>query len=460
MPTAKTYTYADSGPDVEKRQGLMTTQSNPQLVRAFRIVSQGASSAVIGAGVVALVGWLFDVQVLKSLHPDWVTMKANTALGFLLAGCALWLSQPGPDLSPPAPRRLRLALLLAFVVALLGGLTLVEFASGWDLGIDQLLFKEPPGAVGTFIPGRMAPNTALCFLLVGLALLGSRGATRLGKCGGQMPALLAGLIGLLGVLGYLYHAPGVAGLAGCTRMALHTALAFLAATVGFLFLYPDRGLPATLTAEGPGGRLARQLVPAAFGVPLAIGWLRALAQERQLLDSMIGLALGIVAHVVIFAALIWWSADSLERTDSERREAEAALLERTRELDRFFSHSLELLLIADADGFFRRLNPKWEEVLGYPLRELEGHRFLDYVHPDDVASTVSQVANLAPGQEVFEFVNRCRCKDGGYRWLQWSSYSEGSLVYAAARDITERVRSEKRLKELHGVHGGGQPGHH
>lgn len=115
------------------------------------------------------------------------------------------------------------------------------------------------------------------------------------------------------------------------------------------------------------------------------------------------------------------------------------------QLDRFFAVALDLFCIADVDGRFLRVNPAWERVLGYPVAELEGKRFLDYVHPDDLADTLSAIARLKGQEEVHHFVNRYRARDSSYRFIEWRSYPVGNLIYAAARDITERKRGEDEL---------------
>ena len=122
--------------------------------------------------------------------------------------------------------------------------------------------------------------------------------------------------------------------------------------------------------------------------------------------------------------------------------------EKTEELDRFFKLSLDLLCIAGTDGYFRRLNRSWETALGYRIEELEGKRFFDFIHPDDIKSTNHVVAELSKGKDVINFINRYRCKDGSYRWIEWRSSSyNGTVIYAAARDITERKRIEEALRE-------------
>jgi diguanylate cyclase (GGDEF)-like protein/PAS domain S-box-containing protein len=134
---------------------------------------------------------------------------------------------------------------------------------------------------------------------------------------------------------------------------------------------------------------------------------------------------------------------------AERQRTEKIILEKTEELDRFFTTTIDLLCIADTDGNFYRLNREWENTLGYPLAELEGVRFLDFVHPEDLEATLGVLSRLKAQEATTHFENRYRCKDGTYRWLEWrSSKPYGNLVYAAARDITERKKAEESLSEF------------
>ena len=129
-------------------------------------------------------------------------------------------------------------------------------------------------------------------------------------------------------------------------------------------------------------------------------------------------------------------------------QTKARLLTKTEELDSIFDLSLDLLCIISADGGFRRLNPAWESILGYSLDELEGKRFIDLVHPEDAAESRS-VFDLSARKDIIDFVNRYRRKDGCYRWFEWRfTPYPGSLIYASARDITERKQAEKKLRHL------------
>jgi PAS domain S-box-containing protein len=130
-----------------------------------------------------------------------------------------------------------------------------------------------------------------------------------------------------------------------------------------------------------------------------------------------------------------------------KRSAEESLRQKTEELDQFFNLSLELLCIANTDGYFLRLNPSFERVLGYSKEELTAKRFLDFVHPDDLDRTHKVISTLVSQQKVIYFENRYRSKDGTYRWLEWNSAPSGNLIYAAAHDVTERLKEEVEAQQ-------------
>ncbi len=132
---------------------------------------------------------------------------------------------------------------------------------------------------------------------------------------------------------------------------------------------------------------------------------------------------------------------------TQRKEAEVGRRRAEEERDRFFTLSLDMLCIAGFDGYFRRLNPAFERILGYSLEELQVRPFLDFVHEEDRDATMATMGRLIAGGEIGSFENRYRCKDGSYRWMLWTAtpFLEQQLIYAAARDITERKAMEETL---------------
>src|SRR5918994_1918477 len=125
----------------------------------------------------------------------------------------------------------------------------------------------------------------------------------------------------------------------------------------------------------------------------------------------------------------------------ERRRAEE-------ERDRLFEFSLDLLGIVGLDGYFKRVNPAFEETLGYSSEELLAKPFIEFVHPEDRAGTTSELESLGRGVRTAYFENRYLCKDGSEVWLEWKAVPivEECAIYATARDVTERKRAEEALK--------------
>ena len=152
-------------------------------------------------------------------------------------------------------------------------------------------------------------------------------------------------------------------------------------------------------------------------------------------------AMGVLAFCLAETALIIILITQRRR----KKLLEESLREKKEELNQFFNVSLDLLCIANTEGYFLRLNPAWEKVLGYTREELMKKPFLEFVHPDDLDTTLKAISTLASQQEVFRFINRYRCRDGTHRWLEWNSAPGGKLIYAAARDITERKRAEAEV---------------
>lgn len=118
------------------------------------------------------------------------------------------------------------------------------------------------------------------------------------------------------------------------------------------------------------------------------------------------------------------------------------------QLEKFFTLSPDLLCIAGFDGYFKHLNPAWEKILGWSIAELKARPFLEFVHPADHPATLAEIEKLSAGAETFSFENRYQCKDGSHKLIRWHGATafEETLIYATARDITERKQAEQALR--------------
>jgi PAS domain S-box-containing protein len=117
--------------------------------------------------------------------------------------------------------------------------------------------------------------------------------------------------------------------------------------------------------------------------------------------------------------------------------------------NRFINLSVDMFCIAGFNGFFKSLNPSWEKVLGFTTEELMAKPYLEFIHPDDRQATVAEAGRLQNREVTFAFENRYLCKDGSYKWLLWNAISmpEHEVIYAVARDITERKRADELLQQ-------------
>ena len=456
-------------------------------------VSQAASVTVALVGSLGLVGWALDIPALKSVSPNWVTMKANTALGLVLAGASLGILG-----NQQARARLRrLASAAACVVALIGVLTLGEYTLGWDLGIDQLLFQEPDGAVGTVAPGRMAPTTAFSFLLLGGGLLLLNRSRTIHV--GQWCALTAGGIGLANLLSYAYSVPAFYGFPSATEMAVHTAAASFLLSLGLLCARPERGVMAPLTSPEVGGVMARRLLIPATGGLLLLGWLKVLGEKAGLYDMALGTALLVLVSVILVALLVGWNARLLNRMDAERRRAQADLDKAYIEVeDQVEERTADLVTATDAlrkeitqrkgrEEVLRASEAQWRllfdsnphpmwlldcETLaflaandaairhyGYSRDEFLAMTTKDIRPPEDIPAllehfgTAVKEAVALGEQQVRAGVWRHRKKDGTLIDVEvtWSPIvlrgRDAGLVLA--HDITERKRAEEALRRAH-----------
>jgi PAS domain S-box-containing protein len=120
------------------------------------------------------------------------------------------------------------------------------------------------------------------------------------------------------------------------------------------------------------------------------------------------------------------------------------------ELQRFFNLVPDLVCIASSDGHFQKINVAWQELLGYTVREILAKPFLDLIHPDDRDATMKEVERQLAGEATLQFTNRYRCKDGSYKWLEWKATPavDKKLLFASARDITERKQAEAKIQRL------------
>lgn len=290
------------------------------------------------AGVVALGGWALGDDRLKSLLPGLIAMNPLTAICFITAAVALWLRLERQDCQLQ-----RIAAALGLIVAAIGGSKLGSYIFGYSFQIDQWMFHSSLG------DNRMAPNTALCFLLIGASLAGLEQVTRRGFWPAQIAALVVATISLMSLIGYSYGATSLYQMASYVPMALNTAAAFGVLASGILVSRTDRGVMAVVLDAGPGGMMARKLLPAAVIIPWLLGWLRIVGERRAYYDTEFGAALMIAVTALMFVVVVARIAAALNGADRRRQVAERRIRRLNSDLEARVAERTTELAAANAD---------------------------------------------------------------------------------------------------------------
>jgi PAS domain S-box-containing protein len=408
-------------------------------VRALRLASRVAAAAVILGSVLVLLGWQFDLQSLRAIGPVDVVMNPLAAFLFVLAGSVLLLDERS---STRDPARVWGAA-CGVIIALCGGLVLMRTVAGWPVTVDEWLFREQVLSVEP--PDRMAENTALNFLLLGLALLARRLRPRRGWRPARWLLLPVALVSLLVVIGYVYDAAGFITFRLQFPMALSTAFFFLAACFALVAAHPREGTITLFVSGSAGGRLTRRLLPALLLVPLALGALINLAMRAGWYGPTVGLALLTLATIALSVLLTVTTAGALHRSDLALRRSEEhfrALIE----------NGSDCIMIIDPEGAITYAAPSVEKILGYGPEEVLGSRPEMLIHPEDLVKLSEAMGAVfgTPG-EVVQLEYRIRHRDGGWRvfeslarTLRVDSVDAGAVVNA--RDITPHKEAEEALR--------------
>ena len=281
----------------------------------FSSIANVAAALVAGMGACALLGWIFGVEVMKTLIPGATVMLPNTAMLFIVCGIALRLLRRERE---RGSHWLRMGQLAAAFTTVIGALMFTERMTGWDLGIDLLLFADAIRPYPFLPPGLPATNSLLCFLLAGIALLTLDWEPARGRRPAQWMAIGGLSLAGLAIVGYLFGARGLYAFDRAGQMALFTAVGFFTLHGGILFARPEQGGIALLSGHNLGSSLARRLIGATVGVPVVLGWIWLRAREQSMVSREAGIAINTVMTIGVLTGLVLQAATALRASDAER----------------------------------------------------------------------------------------------------------------------------------------------
>lgn len=384
-------------------------------------------------------GWWQSLPLLTSIVPGAPPMMPNTVVGLVALAVALWLLR-----HEPVSTRARLgAVILAGAAVLIGALTLLQYLTGWQLGVDRWLLPLADPSLPVPHPGRPAPRTAICFVLLGAAVirLSSASCGRHFLC--QVLALGAALVPYTALIGYAYDARILFQLAPLIPMALSTAVLLLFLSLGVLAARPTWGPMEVITSAESGGQLIRRLLVPFAIFELVLGWAILGGADLGWYASEYAAGLIAVSNSVVFGGLIIWIARSLNRQEEGRRRAEAEAKKYVTLLRHVIANAPVTLFATDREGRLlliegRNRDGKWPlhmEAVGQPLT----HVFAEHPH------LITAFEGALQGRPVRELL---LVDDAAFDvWFEPpADVAIVTGVIAVATDITERLQAEEALK--------------
>ncbi len=394
-----------------------------------------AVTAVVAS--VFLVSWVLKIDLLDKVYPDWMALKANTALCFLLLGVGAWLT----FVNPRGSTRSFAGAGLAAVVLVISGLTLGGYAFGWHTGIDEALVSDRSG-VGD--PGRMPSQTAAAFLFAGLAIVCLN--VRVLRAWVCVPTLVvAAMIASLAILGYLYNVDEVTHITGYTPMSLATSTLFFVLAIGVFLSMSEVGPASLIWRQSMGGARLRARLPFLLIVPPAIGFARHYAEVHGWFTAEVGVTLMVFVIVWTAVTFLMWEAYVLSKAES---------------VNILFAQMISgikdyAIFTLDKNGVVSSWNEGARRLTQYTADEIVGRHLLTFYPPEDLIRT-------SPEEELSLAARDGRVEREGWRTRKDGSRYWGSAITTAmhdadgrltgysrvTRDLTQRRRDEERLRRL------------
>ncbi|WP_052374191.1 ATP-binding protein [Methanobacterium sp. SMA-27] len=375
----------------------------------IKVVSEFLSILIAFLGLLILIGWMFNIPLL--LHPGsgFSAIKSNAGLAFLLIGVSLWFVQT---------KKIKfhnqgIAQILAFIVLIIGFLTLMEYIFNLNIGIDQILFKEAVGALNTSSPNRMALTTVINFILAGICILLWDVKTPRVYRPTQIFAIIGGFISLIGFLAYIYNASLFYHIPQFTAISIYATIIFILLFGAILLARPDTGIMSIINSNDISGVLARRLLPLIIILPIIFGLISRYGVNIGLYNEQLADILFLFFIIIFLTIIVWITIISIKKIDDDRRlleieyqvSLEENVKDRTKELEQSNKDLQQFAYVASHDlreplrmitSFLQLLERRYYDQLDEDANEfigfaVNGAKRLDYMINDLLE--YSRVAN-------------------------------------------------------------------
>lgn len=294
-------------------------------------IGLACASLVILISVLVLVGWQFSIPELTKIFPNYISMKANTAIGLFLFGIVQMVIVFFNNEAVKAKVLISICTSLAFLLATL---TLLQYASGWNLGIDEFMYVDTEGIGRTYPPGRLAPITAVSFVLLSLGVFFEFLSREKFFRFSQAMFFIVAILSFQAVVSYALGVQTSFGIASHTRMALHTGIALIGLSIGFLSLGANHGFVKIVFSRTDSGATARRLIFASLFVPPVVNFFEIWGRNAGFYESDFGVLLRVLGSMIFFVIMVLISTEKNYLVEDDREQAILAVLTKEKESSR------------------------------------------------------------------------------------------------------------------------------
>lgn len=401
----------------------------------FAAFAKSASILVVAMGIFIIIGWIFDIQWLKSILSGFQTTKFNTAIVFILSGAVLW------NINSKTHRiYFYFKNFATLFIVLIGVLTLSQYIFNINFGIDEFFIRDLQTASNSF-PGRMSFASSICTILIGIALIWIDHSKEKVRNLSQYPAAIVITVSFLAIIGYLYDVQALYRLGTYSTMGMNTAIGFMLCALSILWVRPDEGWTKIVTAESAGGFVLRRLLLPILVVPLILGWLILFGAKTGWYETHFGLAIISVLITGFLIITLLVNGHQLNRIDQNRKQAE----------ERYRSVLDNLLEGAQIIGFDWRYLYVNDSVVkqGRQTRENLLGRTMMEIYPNIEHTAIFTTIKLCMEERTSHMMeNEFTYPDGDKGWFELSVQPVEEGVFILSNDITERKRNEIALLKL------------
>jgi PAS domain S-box-containing protein len=455
-----------SGIITKKNSGInwssMGLQPRSQIIVWFLI------ALIFLISLLDLTGWIFNIPVLKSIDPRWISMKIISAICLIFSTASVILVQTGSS----DRIKIIVARILATFTILVGAITIFDFLDSIITGHEIALYRVPGFSLFISPLNRMAFLAAAIFVVIGTAILLLSLKNYKTDYIAHIIIYPAALASYFVPVSYILGVNTMYELLS-TPVALNTGIALTLLCLVIFMVRPHTRIMSVFTNNNTGGIMARRLLPGMIALPVIIAWLRIYGEHYNLFESEVGVAIVAFTYTICLVSLVWFSARSVNQIDHKRRQYEEALIEsriveakraddlllaneqlRKAQEDLIRSESnlraildatQESIYMFDKEGKFVVSNLTGANRLNLTLPEVIGHHFSEFMSSDMAKERSLNIDKVFDSGKSFQFEDERNGMIFNHNFYPVFENDRVTRVVTYSQEITERKKAENDL---------------